>query len=203
MSDISNMSAAFLPKSDQLNSDQLTGSSITIKISAVSTEVSDGKVRAVLNYENDQGRPYKPCLGMGRVILEAWGNNGNDWIGRSMTLYRDPTIMFGKDQVGGIRISHMSHIKGNFTAFVTVKRGRKTAYPIKLLEFAEQKQPKPYNHAAALSAISQAADVETLNRYSMSAQSKAENDTQIEEIIAASVQRSAELSEPINEQTAD
>jgi len=164
MNDISDMSKAFMPKSNQLNNDQLIGGPVTIKITGVSTEFTDNKTKAVINYENDGGRPYKPSLGMGRILLEAWGSDGNEWIGQSLILYRDPTVMFGKEQAGGIRISHMSGVKGNFTAYVTEKRGRKTPYSVKLLVVDA---PAPANTLdeliAKLSRATSSKDVKAVN----------------------------------------
>ena len=49
------------------------------------------------------------------------------WVGRRVTLYRDETIRFGPDAVGGIRISHMSNLPGGkrFQTKVTATRGKR------------------------------------------------------------------------------
>jgi hypothetical protein len=137
---ISDLSDTIKPKSDQLNADDLMASDKTIKISGVKRGGADDPV--VINYEGDDGRPYKPCKSMRRVIISLWGENGNDWIGRSMTLYCDPTVKWAGKEVGGIRISHMSHLKGNASLMLTTTRGRRSEYKVKLLK-AEQKKPYP------------------------------------------------------------
>ena len=45
-----------------------------------------------------------------KVLVFAWGEDGTQWIGRSMTLFNKPDVKFGGVMVGGIRISHLSHI---------------------------------------------------------------------------------------------
>jgi len=84
MSDnISNLSDTIIPKSDQLNSDQLLGGAITILITAIKR--GSGEDQPVwVHYEGDDGRPYKPCKSMRKVLIAAWGDDGHEWIGRAI-----------------------------------------------------------------------------------------------------------------------
>jgi hypothetical protein len=50
-----------------------------------------------------------------------------------VTLYLDPTVRFGKETTGGIRISHLSHIDGPKKLALTVSRGKKAAYTVEPL----------------------------------------------------------------------
>src|SRR5690606_20925493 len=56
------------------------------------------------------GRAYRPSKTMRRVIVAAWGKESDTYPGRRMTLYRHPEVKFGGQKVGGIKISHLSHI---------------------------------------------------------------------------------------------
>ena len=94
MSDISNLSDTIVPKSDQLNADQLLGGSMTITVTDVRRGQSDDQP-VIVHYQGDEGRPYKPCKTMRKVLIFAWGDDGHAWIGRSMTLYNDPEVKFG------------------------------------------------------------------------------------------------------------
>ena len=131
------ISHTIVSKSDQLNADQLLGGPITITVSAV--RIAEGDQPVVIQYQNDNGRPYKPCLSMRKILAFAWGTDASQWVGRSITLYNDPEVMFGGKKVGGIRISHLSHIKGDITASITVTRGKKREMTIKKLQ---QQQPQ-------------------------------------------------------------
>lgn len=131
------ISHTIVSKSDQLNADQLLGGPITITVSAV--RIAEGDQPVVIQYRNDNGRPYKPCLSMRKILAFAWGTDASQWVGRSITLYNDPEVMFGGKKVGGIRISHLSHIKGDITASITVTRGKKREMTIKKLQ---QTQPQ-------------------------------------------------------------
>lgn len=127
------------PKSDQKNYDDfLGGQTLTIKITGVSIVVGDQPV--TINYEGDNGKPYKPSKGMRRVLVNAWGTDANKYIGRSLTLYGDEKVMFGGAAVGGIRISHMSHIDKPITMALTVTRANKKPFVVKPLVVETAKQ---------------------------------------------------------------
>lgn len=122
------MSPFVVPKSDQLNADDLT-SPITVRITKViGTGNADQPVS--VHFEDDYGRPYKPCKSMRRVMIAAWGVDASQYVGRSMTLYRDPAVMFGGMQVGGVRISHMSHMDRPLNLALTVTKAKRAPYKV-------------------------------------------------------------------------
>lgn len=130
--DIRDLRHTIIPKSDQLNADQLIGGPMTITVTDV--RLTGNKEQPVIvHYEGEEGRPYKPCLSMRRVIIFAWGENGADWIGRSMTLYNQLDVKFGGQEVGGIRISHLSHIERDIDLSLTTTRGKKAKNTIRRL----------------------------------------------------------------------
>lgn len=94
------------PKSDQLNADDLIAGPRTVTI----TRVSKGSSEQPIDIFHDGGKPYRPSKGMRRLLVAAWGRRGEDYVGRSMTLYRDPKVKFGGIEVGGIKISHMTDL---------------------------------------------------------------------------------------------
>ena len=128
---MTNVASTIAPKSDQMNSDDLIGGPRTIKVTRVS--LLDGEQPVGINFEGDGGKPFKPCKSMRRVLVQIWGSDGNAYAGRSMTLYRDEDVQFGGMKVGGIRISHMSHIDGQRTLALTATRGNKKPFVVKPL----------------------------------------------------------------------
>ena len=130
---MNDMRAVIVPKSDQINADDLLGGPITIIITKVSIKPGTEQPVAI-SFEGDGGKPYKPCKSMARVMVHCWGPDANEYIGRSMTLFCDPTVRWGGMEIGGIRISHMSHIKGRQTMALTVTKGSKKPYTVNLLE---------------------------------------------------------------------
>lgn len=121
-----------VPKSDQLNADDLIGQSLTIKVTQVAL-TGDGDQPFAIHYEGDNGKPFKPCKSMRRVMVSVWGSDGHAFIGRRMTLYRDEKVQFGGQAVGGIRISHMSDIDRDITMPLTATRGHRKPYTVKAL----------------------------------------------------------------------
>jgi hypothetical protein len=136
------MREAIIPKSDQLNADDLIAGEMTITITGVT--VKGGQEQPVsISFAGDNGKPYKACKSMCRVMVAAWGPDSSKYVGRSMTLYRDPAVKWGGMAVGGIRISHMSDIDGSQTMALTMTRGSKKAYTVKPLTVAKNAAPQP------------------------------------------------------------
>jgi hypothetical protein len=135
-SSVADLRDTIVPKSDQLNAEQLLGGPITITV----TEVRRGggeEQPVVIHYEGEGGRPYKPCKSMRKVLVFAWGGDGREWVGRSMKIYNRPDVKFGGEEVGGIRISHLSHIDRDIAIALTATRGRKEQTRIKKLDESE------------------------------------------------------------------
>ena len=119
MNDVSKLGDTVIAKSDQLNADDLIGGPITVTVTSVSRGNSEQPVVIGITGQ----RPYKPCKSMRRVLITAWGDDGRVWVGRLMTLYCDPDVMFGGVKVGGIRISHLSHIDSDLIVGMNIKKG--------------------------------------------------------------------------------
>jgi len=121
MNDITNLADTVKPKSDQLNADDLLTGPINVTVINVKRGSNDQPV--VIEIAGMM--PYKPCKSMRRVLISAWGQNGADWIGKSMTLFNDPSVKFGGVALGGIRISHVSHIKNAMAMMLTTTRSKR------------------------------------------------------------------------------
>ncbi|MBK8200643.1 MAG: hypothetical protein IPK75_20090 [Acidobacteria bacterium] len=127
------MSKFVIPKSDQLNADDLLSGPRTITITKVSgTGAADQPV--AVHFEGDDGKPYKPCKSMRRVMIAGWGVDAAQYVGRSMTLYCDPKVVFGGMQVGGIRVSHMSHLSAPLNLALTVTKAKRAPYRVQPLQ---------------------------------------------------------------------
>ena len=138
--DVTNLRDTILAKSDQLNADDIIGTGITITVTAVKRGDS-AEQPVVIHYNGDNGRPYKPCKTMRRVLIAGWGENGAAWIGRSMTLYNDPSVKFGGVAVGGIRISHMTDIGNGISMATNASKGKKKEVIIQPLKAQAPSKP--------------------------------------------------------------
>lgn len=130
---MSSMLETITPKSNQLNADDLIGGiTKTIKITGV--KIASGDQPVSLSFEGDAGKPFLPCKSMRRVLVHCWGKEANAYVGRRLTLYRDPTVRFGGTEVGGIRISHMSDIAEPITMALTATRAQRKPFTVKPLD---------------------------------------------------------------------
>lgn len=117
------ISDTIIPRSDQLNAEDLLAGPRTVTITGVEAGSSEQPV--FIHLAEVEGRTFRPSKTVRRVLASAWGVEAAAWIGRSMTLYRDPDVKFGGEQVGGIRVSHLSHLDGPLTLALTTTRGKR------------------------------------------------------------------------------
>jgi hypothetical protein len=125
------LSQTIVPKSDQLNADDLIAGPITVTIAEVVAGNAEQPVDVRL--VEHPGRAYRPSKSMRRVLVSAWGQDGSTYTGRRITLYRNPDIMFGRDKVGGIEISHLSNIDKPLTVALTATRGKRKNFTVQPL----------------------------------------------------------------------
>lgn len=138
---------AIQPKSDQLNSDDLA-QPVTVTITDVRQGNAEQPVHIVTDVYGDR-RPWKPAKTMLRLMASQWGVETTAWHGKRVTIYRDPSVTFGGDTVGGIRIAAMSGINRAFTDTVTIKRGKRSKVTVdKLPDVAPQQQHDLADRAA-------------------------------------------------------
>lgn len=123
------ISEAAAPKSDQINADDLMSGPRVVTITEVRKGSSEQPVE-IVTAEFGSGRPYRPGKSMIRVLINGWGADSTSYKGRRLTIYRDPQIAFGGQNVGGIRISHMSHIEKRMTLALTATRGRRAPFVV-------------------------------------------------------------------------
>jgi hypothetical protein len=135
------MIQTIMPKSDQLNADDLIIGPITVTIDSQSLLASDQPV--VLGISGYPGRPYKPSKSMRRVLAAIYGEYMSKWVGRKLTLYCDPDVTFGKDKTGGIKISHASGIPADVTLMLTAKRGKRAPHTVCMLNETAKPAPAP------------------------------------------------------------
>lgn len=140
-----------VPKSDQLNADDLLSGPRTFTIVEVRKAASDEQPVDVILAEFPQGRPFKPGKSMRRVMVAAWGPDASTYAGHRLTLFCDKTVKWAGQDVGGIRISAMSHIDKPMTLALTVTRGKRAPFVVKPL--AESAPTSPVVSTALLAEL--------------------------------------------------
>lgn len=125
------LTTSIVPKSDQLNADDLMAGPITVTIKEVKQGNAEQPVDVVLiEYP---GRAYRPSKSMRRVMVACWGPEASGYAGHQLTLYRNPDIKFGGAAVGGIEISHASHIEKPVVLALTRSRGTRKDFTVQPL----------------------------------------------------------------------
>lgn len=121
------------PTSDQLDAIELAASGPrTFVIESVSKGSNEQPVNVALV---DFPRVWRPSKGMRRVLAAGWGVDASKWAGRSVTLFYEPEVMFGREKTGGTRISHMTDLPGNkpLSVPLLVSRGKSQMFTVQPL----------------------------------------------------------------------
>ncbi|MAI15232.1 MAG: hypothetical protein CMM15_14580 [Rhodospirillaceae bacterium] len=129
---MADVSQAMQAKSDQLNAVDIMGCEPIITIRDVVVRQGDQPVSVYFNGDNN--RPFKPSKGMIRILAAAWGNESQNWIGKSAQIYMDPEVTWAGEKVGGIRIRALSDINKNGMSFMlTLNKKKRIPYPVSYL----------------------------------------------------------------------
>lgn len=123
--------AATKPKSDQLNYETFLNGPQTFTVSKVTPGDRDHPVFIHMN--ECPATPYKPSKGMLKCIAQpdGWGDKSSQWVGKSITLYGDPTVIYGGVEVGGIKVAALSDINGDYETLISARRGVRKPHLIK------------------------------------------------------------------------
>jgi hypothetical protein len=135
------ITATLEAKSSQLNTDDLIAGPKTITITKVSAGSAEQPV--AVSFEGDGGKPWYPCKSMRRVLVAAWGADASQYVGRQVTLFRDPSVIYGGIAVGGIRVSHLSDLDGPLSIALTVTRQKRSPYKVQPLPASPPAPAKP------------------------------------------------------------
>jgi hypothetical protein len=139
------LSKTIIAKSDQLNADDLLTGPRTFTVVEVKPGSEEQPVSIVLA-EWPRNRPFKPSKTVQRILAYCWGAETDDWPkDPRMTLFRDEKVKWAGEEVGGIRVSHLSHIKGVQKVALQESKHKKSLHTIQPLPDA----PAPVVEKAA------------------------------------------------------
>ena len=118
-------------KTDQLNYEDFLGG-VTRIVTIAGVKAGTKEQQYDIAIEGDK-RVWRPAVTVLKLLVAAWGDDATEWVGRRAELYGDPDITFGRDKVGGIRVSRVSHIAGTVTANLTETRGKRKMHTVEPL----------------------------------------------------------------------
>lgn len=161
---MNDMSSTIVAKSDQINAADLVGISRTITVRDVKIKPGDDQPVSIL-IEGDN-KAFRPCKGVRRLMVRVWGPDASKYVGQSMTLFQDPTVLWAGKPEGGIRVSHMTGLDKPITEPMRISRAATKPYEIKPLVNeapANKRQTAEQWAADHMEAISQATDADALD----------------------------------------
>lgn len=138
------------PRSDQYNADDFVSGPRDFTVAGVRPGTAEQKYDVLLEGEQ---RCWRPPLTVLRLLMAAWGDDAAAWVGKRVRLYRDPSIRFGNDVTGGIRVSHLSGIDKPLTVALTAKRGKRATHTV---------EPLPDAPATAALDVATSTDIDAL-----------------------------------------
>ena len=158
------LSDTIVPKSDQLNAEDLLSAPVTVTVEEV--RAGNAEQPVAIHLAEFPGRPFKPSKTVRRLLVAAWGKDSSAYIGRRMTLFRDPSVKWAGEPVGGIRVSHLSHIDKPLSVALTVTRGQRKAHVVEpLRETARPAKPAPAEPTLTAADIAACTDIDTLREW--------------------------------------
>lgn len=120
-------------KSDRLNYEDFIMGSQDFTIAKLGRKTENGQSRLLIFFEGREDTPFWASKGMVKCLSspEGWGESQfSEWIGRRMRLFGEPSIMYAGKELGGVRISHISHINQAYSTKITERRGVRIDYVI-------------------------------------------------------------------------
>ena len=130
MSEQNWIAKSIVPKSDQLNAEDLLSGPITVTVTDVKQGTAEQPLAIIIDGER---QPYKPCKTMRKVLVYCWTDQAANWIGKRLTLYADLDVKWAGVAVGGIRISHLSGIESQVMLMLSETKGKRKPITVKPL----------------------------------------------------------------------
>lgn len=125
------ISDTIVANSEQINADDLLGGPVTATVTGVEKGTAEQPV--FIHLAEFPGRTFRPAKSVRRVLVAGWGPEASAYVGRRLTIYNDPTVRWAGQEIGGVRVSALSHIDKPLTVALTVSRGKKAPVTVQPL----------------------------------------------------------------------
>ena len=126
----------------QKNTDQLNYEDFLGGVTRIVTIAKVEKGRKEAQYDisiKEDSRYWRPPATVLKLLVLAYGDDDSNWIGKRAQLFGDPDVKMKGQKVGGIRISHLSHLDKPLTASLTVTRGQSAVFTVQPIPEREMK----------------------------------------------------------------
>ena len=122
------ISETITPNSQQVNAEDLISGPVTVTVTGVEKGTADQPI--FIHLAEFAGRTFRPAKTVRRIIVAGWGAEASAYTGRRLTIYNDPTVKWAGQEIGGVRVSHMSHIEKPLSVLLSVSRGKRQEFVI-------------------------------------------------------------------------
>lgn len=136
------ISDTIISNSDQLNADDIMSGTKTVTITGASRGTPEQPLN--LDIKEFPGKQFRPSKTVRRILVAAWGPDALQYIGKSMTIYRDPKVRWAGKEVGGIRISALSHIDKVLQLSLSESQGKSSQHTIAPLKIKYDEIPSSF-----------------------------------------------------------
>jgi len=152
---MADVSGAMQAKSNQLNAMDILGVEPVITIASVNITNESGKPTVWVHYHGGEGRPWRVSTGMVRILSAGWGAESDNWIGKSVQIFNEPTVVYAGKEVGGIHIRAMSDIpERGIKATLSINRSKRVPFPVAHLTMQSPAYPEEQFNNALPSMVS-------------------------------------------------
>ena len=146
---MADISQALQAKSDQLNAMDIVGCEPVITIREVRYNPTAPSQKIWIFYHGDNNKPWKPSVGMGRILAGGWGVDSDNWIGKSVKIFCEPSVVYAGKEVGGVHIRAMSDIpERGINLMLAVNRSKRVPFHVDFLSMTRPEYPQAKFKAA-------------------------------------------------------
>lgn len=147
------------PNSDHLTAESFLGGPRILTISEAGPTGQTGKgSRPVRIRFVGEDLPFLPSLTCRRLLSRIWGKDDaksahRTYPGRLLRLYREPSVSYGGEAVGGIRIDGASHISGVMVVSLPESQHKRRKWRVEPLEQPQARQSQGPTFTQAVEAL--------------------------------------------------
>lgn len=155
---MADISEAALAKSNQLNATDIIGCEPILIVERVNlVNESNGKT-VYVHYHGCNNRPWRVSKGMVRVLMAGWGKESENWTGKAVKVFMEPSVIYAGKEVGGIRVRAMSDINPHgINTIITLSKTKREPFKVEFLDMKRPAYPQDKFEAVLAAMVAQIA----------------------------------------------
>jgi len=94
------------------------------RVEEARVESDTGTKRRPIVHFRENVRPWQPCITTCECMAAMYGDDTDGWSAKPVTLWWDPSVKFGRDTVGGVRVRGAPGLGRTVTARISLPKKR-------------------------------------------------------------------------------